>query len=293
MDAMKGWKTLGFALLIALGGVVQTFNWASVIPQDKTWSGVAMIAIAAIIAGLRSVTTTPIGKALIAFLVVSLASFLFAGSPTYAADMAVKAPTPFVLGYSGSGWYKGIGTFMEMNDATVAGGNVTAAGGALQACGGYQWANAGGGTFTALQACSAYHNVGGSNVAGAVTSRWSATTEIKFGGPIANILQWLPAGASFPTLPALGSAIGSAHPYIGGGVKLQDAHAVIEDEAKRKIDAKGYLSAGLMQQFCTSATSCVTADTFFHFAPSQDSFVLSGEKQKLGKQYLGGVNVYF
>lgn len=59
---MKGWRTLGFALLVAVGGVVQTFNWASVIPQDKTWSGLAMLAVAAAIAALRVITTTPIGE---------------------------------------------------------------------------------------------------------------------------------------------------------------------------------------------------------------------------------------
>ena len=60
---MKGWKTLGFALLLAVGGVAQTFNWATVIPQDKTWSGIAMLAIGGVIAALRYVTTTPVGKA--------------------------------------------------------------------------------------------------------------------------------------------------------------------------------------------------------------------------------------
>ena len=59
---MKGWRTLGFALLVAVGGVVQTFNWASVIPQDKTWSGLAMVAVAAVVAALRVITTTPIGE---------------------------------------------------------------------------------------------------------------------------------------------------------------------------------------------------------------------------------------
>jgi uncharacterized membrane protein HdeD (DUF308 family) len=59
---MKGWKTLGFALAVAVAGVVQSFNWATVVPQDKTWSGVVMIAIGAIIAALRYVTTTPVGK---------------------------------------------------------------------------------------------------------------------------------------------------------------------------------------------------------------------------------------
>lgn len=59
---MKGWKTLSFALLVAVAGVLQTFNWASVVPQDKTWSGLLMLAIGAAVAVLRSVTTTPVGK---------------------------------------------------------------------------------------------------------------------------------------------------------------------------------------------------------------------------------------
>jgi hypothetical protein len=59
---MKGYKTLGFALIVAVGGVLQTFDWATVVPQDKTWSGVVMIAIGAGIAALRAVTTTPIGQ---------------------------------------------------------------------------------------------------------------------------------------------------------------------------------------------------------------------------------------
>ena len=59
---MKGWKTLAFALAVAVGGTLQTFNWATVIPQDQTWSGVAMLAIGAGIAALRVVTTTPAGK---------------------------------------------------------------------------------------------------------------------------------------------------------------------------------------------------------------------------------------
>lgn len=59
---MKGYKTLAFALAIAVGGVLQTFDWATVIPQDKTWSGVAMLAAGAVIAALRYVTTSPILK---------------------------------------------------------------------------------------------------------------------------------------------------------------------------------------------------------------------------------------
>jgi uncharacterized membrane protein HdeD (DUF308 family) len=59
---MKGWRTLGFALLLAVTGVFQTFDWATIVPQDRAWSGVVMVGIAAAIAALRAVTTTPITK---------------------------------------------------------------------------------------------------------------------------------------------------------------------------------------------------------------------------------------
>ena len=59
---LKGYKTLAFALALAVGGVLQTFNWATIIPQDQTWSGVAMLAIGAVVAALRYVTTSPVLK---------------------------------------------------------------------------------------------------------------------------------------------------------------------------------------------------------------------------------------
>lgn len=59
---MKGYKTLGFAVALAVAGVLQTFDWATIIPQDKTWTGAAMIAIAAVVGALRIVTTTQAGK---------------------------------------------------------------------------------------------------------------------------------------------------------------------------------------------------------------------------------------
>lgn len=59
---MKGWRTLAFALAVAVAGVLQTFDWATLVPQDKSWSGVVMIAIGAAIAGLRAITTTQVGK---------------------------------------------------------------------------------------------------------------------------------------------------------------------------------------------------------------------------------------
>jgi hypothetical protein len=61
VDYIKGWKTLGFAVALAFCGVLQAFDWTTVIPQDKGWTGVAMIAVGTVIAVLRYVTTTPIG----------------------------------------------------------------------------------------------------------------------------------------------------------------------------------------------------------------------------------------
>jgi len=220
--------------------------------------------------------------------------FLASSQAVKAADLPVKAaPIPFVLGYSGSGWYKFIGTFAEMNDSQTALGNVNTFGGALNAGVGYQWANAPGGTFSALQGSCAYHNVGGSNIVGAITSKWSCTGLVKFGGPITNVLQWLPAGASFPTLPALGSAIGSAHPWIGLGGRVQDAEASVVGVSKHNINGKFIAAAGLMQQYCTTPTSCITSDTFFEFSPKQDGFSVLGTTQNLGKQYRMGINLAF
>ena len=59
---MQGWRTLLLAVGVTLAGVAQTFDWETVIPQDKTWSGVAMIAVGGAIAALRAMTTTPIGQ---------------------------------------------------------------------------------------------------------------------------------------------------------------------------------------------------------------------------------------
>lgn len=56
---MKGWRTLVFNLLIAIGGVVVTFDWGTVLPAE--YVGPAAIAIGILGAGLRAVTDTPIG----------------------------------------------------------------------------------------------------------------------------------------------------------------------------------------------------------------------------------------
>jgi hypothetical protein len=59
---MIGFRTLLVSAGIALAGVAQTFDWATIIPQGHVWSGVAMIGMGAVMALLRSVTGTPVGQ---------------------------------------------------------------------------------------------------------------------------------------------------------------------------------------------------------------------------------------
>ncbi len=213
-----------------------------------------------------------------------------AALPAYAADMPVKAPVnPFVIGYSGSGTYALLGTSMQANDSQTALGNVNTVGGSLMAGFGRQWANAPGGTFTAIEGLCDYHNVGGSNIVGAITSRWSCDALVKFGGPITSVLQWLPAGASFPTLPALGSAVGASHPWIGVGGTVEDATGSVAGVRKHNVDGKVIVAAGILQQYCTASASCLTTDTYFKFSPKQDGFQVLGQQQNIGKQYEVGI----
>jgi hypothetical protein len=93
-----------------------------------------------------------------------------------------------------------------------------------------------------------------------------------------------------PTLPAFGSAVGSAHPWIGVFNHVQDATASVVGVSKHNVSDKFQVGVGILQQYCTQPTSCITMDTFFKFAPNQDGFTVLGTKQNIGKQYLTGVN---
>lgn len=210
-----------------------------------------------------------------------------------AADLPVKAPVPFVIGESGSGFYKGLGTFMEANSTQTTLGNANTFGGALNVVVGYQWKVSPTGNWLACEISGAYHNVGGSNLTGSVSARWSSDQGCKFGGPIANVLQWLPGGASFPTLPIVGAAVGSAHPWIGVFNHVEDAHVTDLGVTKHNVTDKFIVGAGLIQKFCTTPTSCIAADTYFKYSPKQQGFSVLGTQQNIGNQYLVGVNFVF
>jgi len=59
---MKGYRTLAFSLAVAVFGVLQAFDWTSVVHDPKTM-GIITTVIGLAAAGLRMVTTTAPGKA--------------------------------------------------------------------------------------------------------------------------------------------------------------------------------------------------------------------------------------
>ena len=58
---LKGWRTMLFALLVATVGVLEATNWADLVP-DGPAKGYWLLVISMVIAWLRAITTTPIGR---------------------------------------------------------------------------------------------------------------------------------------------------------------------------------------------------------------------------------------
>ena len=60
MNQVKGWRTLGLSVAVAVIGAVDAFDWVDIIPANfATW----LIPILGIVFGyLRTITTTAAGK---------------------------------------------------------------------------------------------------------------------------------------------------------------------------------------------------------------------------------------
>ena len=60
LRVLKGWKTIATSVAIAVAGVLQTTDWATVVePQDV---GPTLLVIGIVVAVLRAVTNTPLGR---------------------------------------------------------------------------------------------------------------------------------------------------------------------------------------------------------------------------------------
>jgi hypothetical protein len=57
---MKGYRTLLFSLGVAIVGVLQSFDWASVIAPEQ--AGIALTVVGVAGAILRFLTSTPVGS---------------------------------------------------------------------------------------------------------------------------------------------------------------------------------------------------------------------------------------
>lgn len=57
---MKGWKTLLFAIVLAIAGTLEAFDWATIVPEG--FEGLALGVIGIIVGWLRKLTTTPLGS---------------------------------------------------------------------------------------------------------------------------------------------------------------------------------------------------------------------------------------
>jgi hypothetical protein len=57
---MKGYRTLFFSLAVAVVGVLQSFDWATLIAPEQ--AGVMLTAVGVISAVLRFLTSTPVGE---------------------------------------------------------------------------------------------------------------------------------------------------------------------------------------------------------------------------------------
>jgi transcriptional regulator of nitric oxide reductase len=57
--AAKGWRTLGVSLVLAVVGVLQTADWATIVGPGAI--GPVMLGVGAVVAALRALTDTPLG----------------------------------------------------------------------------------------------------------------------------------------------------------------------------------------------------------------------------------------
>lgn len=58
--AAKGWRTVALSVVIAVAGVLQTTDWATIVGPRQV--GPVMLAIGILVAVLRALTDTPVGK---------------------------------------------------------------------------------------------------------------------------------------------------------------------------------------------------------------------------------------
>lgn len=183
--------------------------------------------------------------------------------PAAAADVAItKAlqPRPRVaLTYTGAGWYGTIGTFAEMDRATVDGPQGVAfsgftAGASLVVGGGYMWGD--GTTWKAIEILGHYQNLGSGSAVGApaqgsINSKFGFTERFLLGGPLLAALQGLipTTGGVLPALPTLPVGTTGSHPYIFLAAHQDEVGANYMLDNSKVWRVRGGAGMGVQTQF--------------------------------------------
>lgn len=193
-------------------------------------------------------------------------------APSFAADMATKAPVASVAGYpyAQSGIYFGVGASSAAGSATVANTGIFSAGAGVDGVVGYQWR--GGLDFIALEFDATYTNLGSSATCTGATpcatnNQWELEPLVKFGFPITTITNALPNLASiFPGLPQLPSSVvpsGTQHPYVYVGVPFRDVSANYGLTAGQEWTVQPEIGAGLLSQWQSGLVADIRAGCSF------------------------------
>lgn len=229
------------------------------------------------------------------------AAFALCPLSALAADIPLKAPLQprAQIFYGGSGFYCGAGLGGEATKI-AAPGVVAAydAGGLMNFNCGYAMA-VGVDRFLAFQANYAYSNANNKALCPVgidceVGNKQSGDFKVMYGAPM-SVLTGLfsNASAGFPALPPIppGAINTTMHPYISGGVRVTQDHAMLAgiiDDKKTKV--KGLLGVGAIYQTNTNTT----VNTFADWTFGSGKFLLQpGSEIKVGSTFRFGVIVNY
>lgn len=221
---------------------------------------------------------------------------------SYAADMPVKARVaqPFIgYPYDGSGFYYGIGTFgeaqqVQVSTPTIVGTRTYAAGAGVSLIGGWQW-TLGPTKWVALEGTFNYANTGANCNVGtcSVNARYSASQKIKFGGPIAAMLAYIPdLSTAFPVLPPVpaGATNPLTHPYAMAVLHESQDEIAMLTTGRKAIKVRGGVGLGLL----TQVKDGMVIDTWAEYTFRTGSLsVTPGTTSEAGGQARVGMSVLY
>lgn len=261
MKNFKGWRTIGFNVLLIAAPVVLTYlasvNWTDYL--NPTWAPV-VVGVVGIL--LRLVTNTPAGQKT-ALLLIGGSLVLFMGGAR-AADLAHKAPSLQFNPYptAGCGAYYGVNALGSASPIANATPGATAIGGDIGGTLGYTCATSAS-TFWFVEAMADFQNLNGSGPGFALTGPAHIEERVAFGGPINQLLNVLPninlpAVPSLPGLPG-GITAGPSNGYVYAAINEDDVSATFGGATGRDWIISPELGVGMLSRLSNNVVADVWA----------------------------------